>query len=834
MDIYDRQNKIFDKFSTHYKKALLRAYNSCMAKKKKEVDIDDLFWALLSQKGSLGYESLSGSGLIKKPTYNSSSKNRPNDLKHILGDFKNIKLSESVKKIILSSVELASKYKHNYVGTEHLLYSIVNLKDEKMDKIFKQHQINPQGVKKNLQVLLESTSKFEDMTDAVNSLKDKIQLEGGHTHRSSESTLDQFGTNLTDEVIQKNINPVIGRQAEIERVVQILSRKDKNNPILLGEPGVGKTAIVEGLAKKILERDVPDILIDKKIYALDMPMIVAGTSYRGEFEARVKQIIEEVKNSKNIILFIDEIHNIMGAGSASGTMDAANILKPALARGEIRCIGATTFDDYKKYIEPDNALSRRLQKVNINEPSVEESIKILKGIKNIYEKHHLIKIEDKAIEEAVYLSARYIKDQFLPDKAIDLIDETASQKKVSLKEESNVAKISELKQEMQKIANHKKELIEQGKYNQALALKPKEIEIVKKIYDLEENDIQNKIKINSITSKNRIVNEKDIQHLISTMTKIKIVQSDAQNIAANVEKQLAKQIVGQKQAIAELSATLKRSATGLTEPNRPLGSFIFSGPSGVGKTHTAKVLADVIAPGQNSLIKLDMSEFSEKFNATKLIGAPAGYVGYDEGGQLTEKVKRNPYSVILLDEIEKAHVDVFNLFLQILEDGYLTDSKGKQINFRNALIVMTTNIGLTKKGQKTSIGFDKENLDKLKNIYRAQLEEWMRPELLNRLDEIIVFENLDKKDLEKIANLELEKVKRNSSQKNIKLEWDKATANYIAQKASQLDKGARSIRPIIKQDIENHLAEAIIKNKGKHKTIQIKSNKQSLALEEKK
>ena len=806
-----QQKRIFDKLTTYYKRSLVLAYQLSTAKHKQQVESDDLLMALLQQKGSLGYEALVKTGIKISPV---KKMIKTDQLKVERDIFKEnqINLSARIKKIIVASVALAAHYEHNYIGTEHLLYSLIKLRDDKINKILRGYKIQPQKIMYDLKTILNSTAKFSQMAEAINAFKEKNNQTNNHSLKNKNSVLDFFGTELTAKQVQKKINPVIGRGQEIERIIQILCRRDKNNPILLGEPGVGKTAIIEGLAKKILQGEVPDMLLNKRIYALDMPLLVAGTAYRGEFEARIKQIVDEAKNDRNIILFIDEIHNIMGAGSTTGTMDAANILKPALARGEIRCIGATTFNDYKKYIEQDSALSRRLQKVKVDEPTPKESIEILKGIKRAYEQHHAIQITDEAIEEAVKLSVKYLTEQYLPDKAIDLIDEAASQKRLQQPSDIKNQKIAHRQKNLFELNEEKKKLIAQGKYNDALRLKSKEVELINQIYQLEEQQIKDKIRFRQQNNKQRRITAEDIKKVLAASTKIPISDEDKSiEIINNLSRGLKEKIVGQNQVIAQMLQTLKRSAIGLAGNQRPLGSFIFAGPSGVGKTYTAKMLAQLISPPQKALIKIDMSEYSEKFNSSKMIGAPAGYIGYDEGGQLTEKVKQHPYSVILLDEIEKAHPDIFNLFLQILEDGYLTDSKGHRVNFKNTIIIMTTNIGLKSGKQKINLGFGGEGQKELENIFKERLSEWLKPEFLNRVDEILVFKQLGTAELKRIINLELKEMNEKLKDQAISVSWDKTVINYLFKKCQQPDQGARVVREILRQEIENQLADKILK-----------------------
>ena len=804
---------ILDKFTANYKLALGSAYELSLVNNKK-IELLDIFWGLYKSKGSLANEVLAKTG-IKQQSENETQANHKIkiNMTEMLADKKEI-LPQEIKKIIIKSVNLSVKHNHKYIGTEHLLYSLIAVNDKKINSLLEKNNIKPNTLLRHLDMILNSTSHFSDMAQAMNALKEKIdQKQKNKKTKKEEILLDFFATCLTDKEIQKNISPVIGRQSEINRIIQILSRKNKNNPILLGDPGVGKTAIIEGLAKKILEYDVPNILLNKKIYSLDIPLLVAGTSFRGEFEARIKQIVDEVKNNQNIILFIDEIHNIIGAGSASGTMDAANILKPALARGEIRCIGATTYDDFRKHIEGDAALTRRFQPVKINEPSSTEAIAIIKGIKNSFIKHHGIDISDEAIEQAVFLSERYITDQFLPDKAIDLIDEAAARKKLLEPSDNNYKKIISLENNLEEVIKQKKHLIFEEKYKEALEIKTKELELINKIYLAEGEQLKNNIKPENLSR--RVVMGEDITAITAEAIKINLPNTkNSRHTLKNLKKTLKKQIIGQDKILDELINTLKRSAVGLTGEKRPLGSFVFAGPSGVGKTYTAEVLANTFFQGKESLIRIDMSEFAEKFNISKLLGAPAGYIGYGEGGTLTEKIRRNPYSVVLFDEIEKAHPDLFNLLLQILEDGHLTDAKGKITNFKNSIIIMTTNIGLKKSKEKESLGFENGHKRSTQDDFIENIENFLRPELLNRIDQILVFNTLAKKDIKKIIAIELANINKNLNNKNLRIAWTNEVTDVLTNDYDE-DQGARQIRKILREKIENPLAEKIIGQKIK-------------------
>jgi ATP-dependent Clp protease ATP-binding subunit ClpC len=650
--------------------------------------------------------------------------------------------------------------------------------------------------------------------------------------------LDFFAVNLTDEIIQKKIDPVIGREEEIARLIQILSRRTKNNPILLGEPGVGKTAIVEGLAKKILQGQVPDILINKKIFSLDLSLLIAGTIFRGDFENRMRQVIEEIKSNSQAILFIDEIHNIIGAGSTPGSLDAANILKPALSRGEIRCIGTTTPAEYKKYIEPDPALERRFQPIYVNEPTPEETIELLSDLANIYQRYHGVIITPQAIQAAVELSERYIQDKFLPDKAIDLIDEAASKIKVKRRRSKIYFQIKAKEKELEKIKKIKLETVEKEDYQEALDYKEREMDILEELAVLEERQIQEeKVVLGEI-------GRAEIAEVLSEMTKIPLkdlVQEEKERLL-NLEKILEKRIIGQDEAIKEVARCIRRAQVGLNNPFRPKGSFIFLGPSGVGKTELAKVMAEEIFGQREALIRIDMSEFSEPINISKLIGSPPGYVGYRESGKLTDPVKNHPYSLVLFDEIEKAHSEVLNLLLQILEDGSLTDATGRKIDFKNTIIVMTSNIGTSILNKQASIGFEtrrlKEDLEaqykETKEKVLRDLKNRFRLEFLNRVDKIIVFKPLNLKTLEKIVDLQMKDLEDRCREKGIKLKLLPGARKFIAKASFAPEVGARAIRQTIQDLVETPLAEALLKhqfNSGDCVKVDYKKGRLDLELE---
>ncbi len=701
---------------------------------------------------------------------------------------------------------------------------------------FKKYNIDVAEIKRQIDTILNSTSKFPDLNDAINYFTDQPRSDGYYPASQPATAptlaLEIFATNLTDPKIQTNIDPVIGRTEEIDRVIQILSRRNKNNPLLLGDPGVGKTAIIEGLAKKIVEGKVPEILTGKKIYALDLSLVVAGTSFRGEFENRLKQIINEVKTNPDIILFIDEIHNIIGVGSATGSMDAANILKPALARGEIKCIGATTLEDYKKQLESDPALERRFQPVHINQPNVTKTIEILQGIKNNYEIFHQVNISQEALRAAAELSDRYISDRFLPDKAIDLIDEAASEQKIKTGAGPISKKIWQLERTLREAGEKKQQAVQTEKFNAALRYRGQEQEILTALRELKEKQLHQKTDLPEIGPQH-------IARIVSRMTGVPLTDliiKEKTNLL-RLEKSLAKKIIDQDEAVSAIATFIRRSRTGVGNAARPIGSFIFLGPSGVGKTELARVLAEIVFGSPQSLIKIDMSEFAESFNISKLIGAPAGYVGYKEGAKLTDAVRRRPYSVILFDEIEKAHPQVFNLLLQILEDGQLTDGVGKKINFKNTIIIMTSNLGSEEFNRHGSIGFRdnsttaKEQIDKnfaeIQQGVFKKLKTKFPPEFLSRIDKTIVFKPLSQAAITKIAKLQLKELEERLNQQGIKLTIEPKVASVIAKQSYSPEIGARAIRKNIQELIENKIANKILTQNIRDKKIKVsvKDNK---------
>jgi len=715
------------------------------------------------------------------------------------------------KKVIEYSIEEARNLNHNYVGTEHLLLGLLR---------------EQEGVA--AQVLMNLGLKLEDVREEVlnllgHNMPNESESERGGERGSSERTgrsksktpaLDSFGRDLTELARQGKLDPVIGRQAEIERVIQILSRRQKNNPVLLGEAGVGKTAIVEGLAQLVVDQNVPDLLRDKRIVVLDLAMMVAGTKYRGQFEERIKAVMNEVRRAKNTMLFIDELHTLVGAGGAEGAIDASNVLKPALARGEIQCIGATTLDEYRKYIEKDAALARRFQPIIVNPPSMAETVEILKGLRDRYEAHHRVQITDAALKSAVELSERYITGHCLPDKAIDVIDEAGA--RVRLKGMTRPPDLKELDEKIEKLNQEKEAAVMDQDFERAAALRDQSEKLRK------EKETQQKQWREKAKETDGIVDEEVVAEVVSKMTGVplKKVGEDETKRLLNMEAELHNTVISQNEAIHAIAKAVRKSRSGMKDPKRPIGSFIFAGPTGVGKTLLAKQLAKFMFGDENNIVQLDMSEYMEKHNVSRLVGAPPGYIGYEEGGQLTEKIRRKPYSVVLLDEIEKAHPDVWNMLLQIMEEGRLTDNVGRTVDFKNTILIMTTNIGAeTIVSQGVIGGGFTKHLNKdtetsyqdMKKKLKERMEKEFRPEFLNRLDDIIVFRQLTKKDLTEIVNMELAKVAKRLSEKGLKLVVLDEAKDYLIDKGSSTEYGARPLRRAIEQYLEDMLAEEILR-----------------------
>ncbi|HSQ58515.1 MAG TPA: ATP-dependent Clp protease ATP-binding subunit, partial [Gemmata sp.] len=718
------------------------------------------------------------------------------------------------KKVIDYSVEEARNLNHNYVGTEHLLLGLLR---------------EQEGVA--AQVLMNLGLKLEDVREEVlnllgHNMPNESESSGGgggggggaseRTGRTKSKTpaLDSFGRDLTELARQGKLDPVIGRATEIERVIQILSRRQKNNPVLLGEAGVGKTAIVEGLAQMVVDGNVPELLRDRRIVVLDLAMMVAGTKYRGQFEERIKAVMNEVRRAKNVMLFIDELHTLVGAGGAEGAIDASNVLKPALARGEIQCIGATTLDEYRKYIEKDQALARRFQSIIVNPPSMAETLEILKGLRDRYESHHRVQITDAALKQAVELSERYITGHCLPDKAIDVIDEAGA--RVRLKAMTRPPDLKDIDEQIDKLNTEKEAAVMEQDFEKAAHLRD-HAEKLKKKKDQLTKDWRDKAK-----ETDGVVDEEVIAEVVSKMTGVplKKVGEDETRRLLNMEAELHGAVISQDEAIKAIARAVRKSRSGMKDPKRPIGSFIFAGPTGVGKTLLAKQLAKFMFGDENNIVQLDMSEYMEKHNVSRLVGAPPGYIGDEEGGQFTEKIRRKPYSVVLLDEIEKAHPDVWNMLLQIMEEGRLTDNVGRVIDFKNTIVIMTTNIGAETIVSQGTIGDflikgvkkdAEQSYQEMQKRLKERMEKEFRPEFLNRLDDIIVFRSLTKEDLKQIVNMELTKVEKRLTEKGLKLNVAEDAKDFLIEKGSSLEFGARPLRRAIEQHLEDMLSEELLK-----------------------
>ncbi|MBW3111330.1 MULTISPECIES: ATP-dependent protease ATP-binding subunit ClpC [Bacillaceae] len=701
------------------------------------------------------------------------------------------------KKVIELSMDEARKLGHSYVGTEHILLGLIREGEGVAARVLGNLGVSLNKARQQVLQLLGSN--------------DSSNHQGGGNANANTPTLDSLARDLTAIAREGSLDPVIGRSKEIQRVIEVLSRRTKNNPVLIGEPGVGKTAIAEGLAQQIIANEVPEILRDKRVMTLDMGTVVAGTKYRGEFEDRLKKVMDEIRQAGNIILFIDELHTLIGAGGAEGAIDASNILKPSLARGELQCIGATTLDEYRKYIEKDAALERRFQPIQVNEPTAEESIQILKGLRDRYEAHHRVSITDEAIDAAVKLSDRYISDRFLPDKAIDLIDEAGS--KVRLRSYTTPPNLKELEAKLEEIRKEKDAAVQSQEFEKAASLRDSEQKLRE---ELEETKNTWKEKQGQ---ENTEVTVEDIAKVVSNWTGVpvsKLAQTETDRLL-KLEEILHSRVIGQSEAVVAVSKAVRRARAGLKDPKRPIGSFIFLGPTGVGKTELARALAESMFGDEDAMIRIDMSEYMEKHSTSRLVGSPPGYVGYEEGGQLTEKVRRKPYSVVLLDEIEKAHPDVFNILLQVLEDGRLTDSKGRTVDFRNTVLIMTSNVGAQSLKSNKYVGFNiqdgKQDYKDMKGKVMEELKRAFRPEFLNRIDEIIVFHSLEKDHLKEIVTLMSNQLTSRLKEQDIHLELSPAAKEKIADEGFDPEYGARPLRRAIQKYVEDKLSEELLRGK---------------------
>jgi len=797
--------------SLNHADAIARSFGSAY------VGTEHLLLGILSQSGSMGSKLLENVGVSldrARMVLNLTPKSFVINISNSKG------LSEIAKLTLRTAYDIAQDYSQDACGTEHILFSLLNQKNARATKLLRDMNVDIDSLTKEVEQLLEK-QQYEEHSSS----------RGHKSTHSKKTALDYFGTNLTELALRGKLDPVVGRQVELSRLITILNRRLKNNPVLIGEPGVGKTAIVEGLAQKIANEDVPDSLLNKRIINIDLAAMIAGTKYRGEFEDRLKKVINELEKDKNSIAFVDEMHLIVGAGAAEGAMDAGNILKPALARGKIQFIGATTTTEYSKHIEKDAALERRFQPINVPETSPTETIAILKGLRKQYEQFHGVKIANEVIEDAVYLSKRYIQDRYLPDKAIDLIDEAAAQLRVE-KVKTN-PEVRRLNKELQLVNLRKEEASENENFQLAAHFKTRASQITEELSQLEQKYNSNQ----SLTLKSE-----DLADVVCRITGVpikKVIRSEAKYLL-RLESVLSKYVIGQDEAVKAVASAIRRSRSGIGSDKRPIGSFIFLGPTGVGKTELARVLAREFFGSDKNLIKIDMSEFGEHHNVSRLVGAPAGYVGYDEGGQLTDRIRRQPYSVVLFDEIEKAHPDVFNMMLQILEDGYLTDAKGRRVDFTNSIIIMTSNVGAEKLQKEVSLGFyvdnnsSKKQLEDLHNENKAKvmedLKKLLKPELLNRIDKTIVFHALSKANINQIIDLQIKELKDRLQKKGVGLILTPNAKKYLLEKGYDAHNGVRPLRRLIQETIEDKMAiEILDENYTKGDVIQVATKNGELA-----
>lgn len=800
---------MFGRFTERAQKVLALAQEEAIRLGHNNIGTEHVLLGLVREGEGIAAKALLGLGL--------GSDKIQNEVETLIGKgqdgAKTIHYTPRAKKVIELSMDEARKLGHSYVGTEHILLGLIREGEGVAARVLNNLGVSLNKARQQVLQLLGSNEASSG------------SQQGGVASNVNTPTLDSLARDLTAMAKEEGLDPVIGRSKEIERVIQVLSRRTKNNPVLIGEPGVGKTAIAEGLAQQIIANEVPETLRGKRVMTLDMGTVVAGTKYRGEFEDRLKKVMDEIRQAGNVILFIDELHTLIGAGGAEGAIDASNILKPSLARGELQCIGATTLDEYRKYIEKDAALERRFQPIRVEEPSIEESIQILKGLRDRYEAHHRVTITDEAIEESVKLSDRYISDRFLPDKAIDLVDEAAS--KVRLRSYTIPPSLKELEQRLEETRKEKDAAVQSQEFEKAASLRDSEQRLREELDGLKKEWKEKQ------GQENTEVTTEDIAQVVASWTGIpvsKLAEEETERLL-NMEQILHQRVIGQEEAVKAISKAIRRARAGLKDPKRPIGSFIFLGPTGVGKTELARAVAETLFGDEDAVIRIDMSEYMEKHATSRLVGSPPGYVGHDDGGQLTEKVRRKPYSVILFDEIEKAHPEVFNILLQVLEDGRLTDSKGRTVDFRNTAVIMTSNVGASELKRNKYLGFTTETEGQeykdMKEKVMGELKKSFRPEFLNRIDEIIVFHSLEKKHIKEIVSLMADTLTKRLLEHEIEFDLTEAAKAKIADEGYDPEYGARPLRRALQKHVEDRLSEELLRGtiqKGQKVTLDVKDN----------